>query len=953
MNKIRLVLFIFIFICSGYFGQAQNFGGNPASIKWYQINTPKVRVIFPTGLDSQANRITNVLKLLSDSTAATIGTNQRKWNIVLQNQTTIPNAYVRMAPIMSEFYMTPAQNNFSTGSIRWDDNLAIHEHRHIQQFSNFNKGLTKLFSFFLGQEGQLLANGMTVPDYFFEGDAVWQETLVSAQGRGRMPSFYNGFKALQQADKNYSWMKLRSGSYIDYTPDHYQLGYQIVAYGYEKYGADFWKKVTEDAVRFKGLLYPFNKAVERYSGKSYKQFRQDALKYFSEKSPLGSSADTEFTYLTRGEKNNVVDYEFPHFISDDSILVTKKSNKEISAFYIVSGGNETKIRIKDVVIDDYYSYKNGKIVYAAYQSDPRWANRDYSVLKLVDIYTGEQKQLTTKTKYFSPDINEQGTEIIAVSVNTDGTNNLHRINTESGQVISQVPNLYNFFFTQTKFLDSSTVVSAVRNPNGSMALTTINLNTGKAIFVTPVTNKVIGYPFVKNDTVFFSIMYGGSDKVFAVTLSNQKTYRLSNNTYSVYAPGSDHRGQVLVSAFTADGNMLGKYTIKKEDWVEVGLNEFASTVNSFISNSVENFNGYAMISDLYIGTKKRNFDAHNENPVTKYRKSFRLFNFHSWRPVVDDPEFGYSFMSDNVLSNFSSALSYTYNRTDRSHTIGIGSAFAGWFPVLSVGAQQSFNRTVDTAFGKSVQYNAATINAGISVPLRFVGGRTNKFLSFGGRYNIEQYYYRGVGKNVFNNNSIDYINAFLSFSNVSQQAKQHINPRWAQTVSLNYRDAVNVINSHKFVGHASLYFPGLFTNHSFVINTAYQKRDTLADLFSKVFSYSRGYQALSTRRMYKVGVNYHLPLFYPDWGFGNILFFQRIRTNVFYDYTNAKARVNGLLTNIKNRSTGAEIYFDSKLWNALPLSFGVRFSHLMDRDLLNPLLKNRWEILVPIGFIPN
>ena len=72
-----------------------------------------------------------------------------------------------------------------------------------------------------------------------------------------------------------------------------------------------------------------------------------------------------------------------------------------------------------------------------------------------------------------------------------------------------------------------------------------------------------------------------------------------------------------------------------------------------------------------------------------------------------------------------------------------------------------------------------------------------------------------------------------------------------------------------------------------------------------------------------------------------------------FDYTNAKARVNNLLTEIKSRSTGAEIYFDTKIWNAYPVSFGVRFSHLLDKDLLNPTVKNRWEIIIPIGLIPD
>ena len=954
MKNIRFVFLAILFTVQFFSALAQNFGGNPSSLKWKQINTTKARIIFPAGLDSQANRIANVMKLLGDTTAKTIGGNQKKWNIVLQNQTTIPNAYVRLAPVMSELYMTPPQNNFTTGSIRWDDNLVIHENRHIQQFSNFNKGFTKVFSFFLGQEGQLLANGMTVPDYFFEGDAVWQETILTAQGRGRMPSFYNGFKSLWLANKNYSWMKLRNGSYKDFTPDHYALGYQLTAYGYEKYGQDFWNKVTNDAVRFKGVFYPFNRAIERYSGKSYRQFREDALLYFKNKSlPAQTVAAPAFTYLTKEEKNNVVDYQFPNYISDDSILTVKKSYKEVHAFYILSKGKETRIRVRDLVIDDYYAYKNGKIVYAAFESDARWTNRDYSVIQLLDIYTGQQRQITHRSKYFSPDISDDGTEILAVNVNADGTNNLSRLDVSTGRLIQKIPNPRNYFFTQTKYINSNSAVSAVRNPEGNMVLIKVDLTTGSSDNLTPFSFNVIGYPFVKGDTIYFSAMHKNADKIFAVTLSDNKLFQITNNINGVYHPAVNSKGEMLVAAFAAGGYRLAQLDLNKAAWQEFSATKFIMTDNIFFTDSLSGVTGSNALYTLNENRFENSADGSIKNPVTKYRKSFRLFNFHSWRPVVEDPEYGYTFFSDNVLSNFSSAVTYTYNRTDRSHTIGFGSAFAGWLPVLSLGAEGSFNRTVDTAFGKSVSYNAATVNAGISIPLRFVGSRTNKFLRVGGGYNIEQYYYRGVGKNVFSNKAINYMNAFLNFSNVSQQARQHINPRWAQSVSLNYRDAFNFRNSYKFVAHASFYFPGLFTNHSLVINTAYQKRDTLPDLFSKVFSYSRGYEALSTRRMFKLGVNYHFPIVYPDWGFANLLFFQRIRANAFYDYTNARARVNMLLTDIKSRSTGAEIYFDTKWWNAFPVSFGVRFSHLMDTDLINPLVKNRWEIIIPIGLIPD
>ena len=85
MSIIIFGLITTLFSLVFFTGRAQNFGGNPAptSVRWKQINTDRARVIFPTGLDSQANRIANVMKLLGDATAKTIGGSQKKWNVIL------------------------------------------------------------------------------------------------------------------------------------------------------------------------------------------------------------------------------------------------------------------------------------------------------------------------------------------------------------------------------------------------------------------------------------------------------------------------------------------------------------------------------------------------------------------------------------------------------------------------------------------------------------------------------------------------------------------------------------------------------------------------------------------------------------------------------------------------------------------------------------------------------
>ena len=162
---------------------AQQFGGNPPSIHWKQINTDTARIIFPVGIDSAAQRVSSVVHFLAAKDRL-LGNKHNKINIVLQNQTTVANAYVGLGPYRSEFYLTPSFNNFDLGSIPWMDGLASHEFRHIQQFSNFRTGLSKVMYYLFGEEGLAVAINAAVPDWFYEGDAVYNETVHSQQGRG-------------------------------------------------------------------------------------------------------------------------------------------------------------------------------------------------------------------------------------------------------------------------------------------------------------------------------------------------------------------------------------------------------------------------------------------------------------------------------------------------------------------------------------------------------------------------------------------------------------------------------------------------------------------------------------------------------------------------------------------------------------------------------------------------
>ena len=110
---------------------AQQFGGTPPSVRWRQINTDTARIIFPEGLDSQANRVATLMHLQAAENKLPLGSRLHKIQVVLQNQTVIPNGYVGLGPFRTEFFLTPVLNNFSEGSISWPDQLALHEYRQV------------------------------------------------------------------------------------------------------------------------------------------------------------------------------------------------------------------------------------------------------------------------------------------------------------------------------------------------------------------------------------------------------------------------------------------------------------------------------------------------------------------------------------------------------------------------------------------------------------------------------------------------------------------------------------------------------------------------------------------------------------------------------------------------------------------------------------------------------
>lgn len=942
MIRITLRFFSILFaVCFLQAGYAQQFGGNPPSIKWKQVNTPTAKVIFPVGLDSAAMRVANIVQNMNSVIQPSIGFKQRQISIVLQNQTTVSNAYVGLAPFRSEFYLTPEQNNFDIGSLPWPEQLAIHEFRHVQQYNNFNTGGSRVLKVLFGESGQALGNALSVPNWFFEGDAVFNETLVSQQGRGRLPYFFNSYRGLWDAGKDYSWMKLRNGSYVDYIPDWYPLGYMEIAYGRQRYGKYFWKNVTHDAAGYKSLFYPFQHAIKRYSGLSFPQFRDSALTYF--KNEFGQLPDRAASQNKSPKRNQhfIANEQFPAFIDDGTIIYLRSDYKHRTAFVLRQGDNETRIRVQDLTLDGYFDYHNGYIVYAGYRSDLRWSYRDYSELKLLDVKTGTERCLTSRSKYFSPAFSADGKSIVAVEEAPSGQSRLHILDAATGKLITKIPNPEGVFYTYPKFYDNDKIVSAVRRNDGRITIALVDRTTGTTTSLLEPSFAPVGFPALRGDTLYFSRTRKLNDELYALNLRDRRLYHLTNDSLA----GGIGNYQVAVSdhklawvSFTAFGYKLHQADQNNIEWQEItgqtlpGLTDVGVTVLK--KDSATNLLGKMSFNSL---------------PVKKYPKFYHPFNFHSVIPDFEDPNYSVALEGQNVLNTFQSEVAFNYNRDEGYKEISANAIYGALFPYISAGANYTLDRR-GIYKGNNVYWNETAVHAGLEVPFNFISGLHNTGLAIGSDIYYNSTSFQQPFRSTFRDRSYAYVNNYINFTNRIAQPLQNIYPRFAQSISLNFKQAVVNSSDAQFLANGTFYFPGLFINHNLVINVAHQQKTQNSVIsYSNNFPFSRGYTVENFNRMNKIAINYHFPIAYPDAGIANLVYLHRLRGNVYFDYT----RVNDYYTNnmpfkADFRTVGAELWFDTQWFNQEPITFGLRYVHLLDPDTFGGLSPNRVELVVPL-----
>lgn len=928
MFKTSRMIVAVVMVLIGSNAMAQRIGLLPPRVKWLEIRTDSLRVLFPPGEEEKAERVASLMLRLAAADPITKTGRYRPISVLLQPETNVSNGYVSLAPYVSEFYLQAHENPFAVGSLPWHELLAMHEYRHVMQVNTANRGISHIVKLIFGDLAFSGMYALAVPDWYREGDAVYSETKWTQQGRGRLSSFTLPFREKLKEGVTWNYYKLRNGSYKEYTPDHYSLGYLLVQYGNHVFGEKTWDTIMQEAPKFKYLLKPFGGPIEARYGKRTKFFYKDAMEWYAGKWELNRGRDIEYPHIKMEDKNLQNDYfdmAFPDVAEDGSVYTTIKTFDRTTAIYKIGpDGKQKKVVSLGLQQDPYFDHSHHRFVWTELRFDPRWIRKDKNVIVVFDDRSGLKRILHPRKGFFMPSLDEAGNRIAALHVDLEGNNTIQILDARTGSLLATLPNKDNLYLAYPIWSeDELSIIATARDDKGRMALVEEDIATGDIKLITHYSFNILGRPFLHDQWIFLTTNLDTLDQVYAVDRHEGIFYRVSSGNFAHYDPAWDATQEAIVcSEYHLNGRKIVRIPGHPgRDWKLTGLNDGIKEVEGAATNL------------LAPTEEQRSFK------IKKYSPWSKALNVHSWTVVADDPVYDAEVRSNNILNNIAIAAGYEFNRNTKAGGPYANVRLGMWFPVLSFGVSQTAKNIHDSE-GRKFRVSNDNLNAGISLPLYFTIGPYQQFVSASTTYNEGLGRLRPARPDV-SDFKFNYTTQKIVLINSRNQAYRQAMPSWGQRFDLSYSSEVSGVPISLLYISSDLAFPGVVPSHYFLLQGEYltQDIDQNSIQLSNAYRGARGYNPVDGKKQYGLSLTYGFPIWYPDFGYGNIFYSRRVRLQPFYDvaYTDdIHAPAKWL------RSAGAELIVD---FNFPPLSLGIRYSRLLSGNLSNP---NVFEFIIPV-----
>jgi hypothetical protein len=885
------VLTVFILITISQKATAQLFDSNqnPPSLKWRQINTSDFQILYTIEFETEAQRMANTLQKIISKVSQSLNIKPRKITIILQNQNTSSNGFVQLAPRRSEFYTTPPQD-FDYQD--WLNSLAVHELRHVAQFDK----LTGKLKAPLFEDLALSIFGITLPPWFYEGDAVGIETSLTQSGRGRLPSWDISIRTNTLSGKKYSYSKDHLGSAKSLTPGYYQLGYFMTTKLRRDYGQNILDSVMRRIARNPIRPYSLSNSIKKYTTLSTRKLHQETIKELSELWNEQLKKLETKTYETLNTRKDEIpaSYLLPVAISATEVLVLKQSKAHTPTFTIIDTRHkERKLWRIGIQENPQFSYANGRIVWEEFRFDKRYQKRSFNVINLYTISTKKYKQITHKSRLFSPALSSDGKLIIAVDVSLQNKIELVEFDAETGQEINRFVNPLNLTLQSPQYDETSEKIVVVGVNKDGETLCEINRKSGAFKQLFAFQRQQITRPFYTSKRILFSAHYSGLNNIYSLDTTSGKIVQHTSSKYGAFNPSFNNFSKKV---------LFNNYEYRGYDVCEFQITDNNSTPIEELTNTFVNYSAP-------LSQQEGNLNVFDSIPTVKYKSSSyrefqNLINFHSVIPVAESDDqtdrynLGFKFLSNNQLNTLDAYLGYQYNQgLNKSEYFG-GLTYKRFYPVLTLEFADRANLNYVTTLVQkekvvsTVEWRERFTDFSATLPFIFNQGNNiyNSSFKISSSY-TSRYNFENPSPKIPNTIRFP-LKYQLSFSRNTTRSARDLAPRWGQSLNMSYQNFpfTNKISGELFIFKTQLFTPGLFLNHSVQAGFNYQSKSGTFRNSVNIPQVS-GYASVKrTKAVYNtLLVKYRLPLLYPDFEIGPLAYIKRLKGGIFADFENIES----------------------------------------------------------------
>ncbi|WP_293301634.1 hypothetical protein [Pedobacter sp. UBA4863] len=920
--KIRLLLSLILSNCfSSAFPQFFDESQSPLSVKWRQIEHGGFKIIYPTPLEKEAQRMANTLAYIYPTVGKSLGEQKTTIPIVLQNQGTTSNGFVQLAPKKSQFYTMPPQQ-FDNQD--WLNNLAVHELRHVAQFNK----ITGKKGFPFPEEVYFGYIGISTPLWFLEGDAVSTETALTYSGRGRQPSWIMPFRTSVLEGKNISYSKAYFGSEKDIAPGYYQLGYLLNSNLQKEYGLEIGNKLLSDLNKRPVRLYPFSQSLKKFTGTNTNKYYHKTLAKLKANWEKQSTLNKAINYVSLNKPSSyATNYYLPTELPDKSLLVIKQSKSQTPGFATISPTLKEKSILKIGYQEQpWYSYGNGKIVWDEKREDPRYKQRSYNVICMYDFQTGKKKQLTHKSRLFAPSISADGKKMIAVRIDYSNQNTLVMLDIATGKITDSLANQKN-----------DQLQTPALNYNGSKIAWITVSEAGKSLWLKDEqkteallsnSRQQLSRPIFFNDKIAFNAHYNGIDNIYEIEPLSKKISALTAAKYGAFNASFTNTGQLVFNNYQLNGYEIAKTPVAPSAILE----------NNFVYYGQETKAEDYVFADVPDST----FTSRPYSPLK------HSFNFHSISPTSDDAieRVGLQLKSDDLLNTTSFYGGVTYLSSLQRVEYNVGLRYKALYPIVNL-SYRNRPRLTNYRYKNAIHqaqwredYTALTI----SLPLSLNSFNHNfGFSAETGTYYVNRHFNTVDASRLVS--TIEFPMTYrVRFNHQVRSAERDIAPKWAQIIDIKYQNLPfeQHLTGKLFAFESYFYFPGLAKNHTLLTSFSYQQN---AGTFRSVndIPLVYGYNQIKAKSLLKntLLLNYRFPFLFPDLEIGSLAYVRNVRANLFSHYENLGKETNlsqpktfglevrsdmNLLRYQPVADIGARLIFTNKIYNQNPI-FELLFNY--------------------------